>query len=190
MAPDPRIARSLEAYQRLGQRVAEEMAEQIEAAAALVGQVLGDGGKVLLLGNGGSAAMAQHLAAELVGRYQRERAALAAVALTTDSSILTAVANDYDFDQVFSRQVQALARKEDLLWALSTSGQSKNVLQALSTGRAMGCQTLALSGKGGGPMAALADCCLVLPSDDTARIQEAQLLVGHLICELVEAGLE
>lgn len=188
LTPRARVDRALSQ----GQRALEALgglADQIEAAARLVSEVLAAGNKVLICGNGGSAAQAQHFAAELVGRYGRERRGLPAIALTTDTSILTAVANDYAFERVFARQVEALAGPGDLLWALSTSGESANVLRALEAGRAAGAHNLCLGGGSGGAMVALADRCLLAPADDTARIQELHLLVGHLICELVEAAL-
>lgn len=188
LTPRARVVRALEQSQRALEALGG-LADQIEAAARLVSEVLAAGNKVLICGNGGSAAQAQHFAAELVGRYGRERRGLPAIALTTDTSILTAVANDYAFERVFARQVEALARSGDLLWALSTSGESDNVLRALEAGRAAGCHNLCLGGRGGGAMVALADRFLLAPADDTARIQELHLLVGHLICELVEAAL-
>jgi D-sedoheptulose 7-phosphate isomerase len=188
LTPRQRVERAL----GQGRQALEELSglvDQIEAAGRLVEEVLAAGNKVLICGNGGSAAQAQHFAGELVGRFCRERRGLPAIALTTDTSILTAVANDYAFERVFARQVEALAGPGDLLWALSTSGESANVLRALEAGRAAGCRSLCLGGRDGGAMVALADCCLAAPADDTARIQELHLLLGHLICELVEAAL-
>jgi len=147
------------------------------------------GGKVLFFGNGGSAADAQHLATEYVVRYQSTRPALRAVALTTDTSLLTACANDMGFDEVFARQVEALARPGDVLVLHSTSGESPNVLRAAQAARARGVAVVAFLGRGGGQLKDLADLSLVVPSDDTARIQEIHLAVEHLICEMVEEQL-
>ena len=145
------------------------------------------GNKVLLCGNGGSAADCQHLAAELVVRYTRRRRALPAIALTTDTSILTAHANDFGFDTVFARQLEALARPGDVLWAFSTSGASPNVNAALETGHALDLHTVAFTGRDGGRSAQLAHEALIVTSDVTAHIQEAHLFVGHFICDAIEA---
>jgi len=158
----------------------------LEAIARGMVSTLKAGGKILWCGNGGSAADAQHLAAELVGRFRRERRAIASVALTTDSSILTSVANDYGFETVFSRQVDALGRSGDLLVGLSTSGNSPNVIAALVAARAQGMATVGFSGAGGGRMARLADHLFAVESSDTARIQEAHILAGHMLCDWIE----
>jgi D-sedoheptulose 7-phosphate isomerase len=147
---------------------------------------LKSGGKILLFGNGGSAADAQHLAAEFVNRLMVERPPLAALALTTDTSILTAVANDYDFLQVFAKQVRALGRPGDLALGLSTSGDSPNVVEGLQAARGLGLKTLALSGRDGGPVAAAAELALIVPSWNTPRIQEVQITIGHVLCDLVD----
>ncbi len=165
-----------------------EMVPAIERAGQMWIETLKKGGKILFAGNGGSAADAQHLAAELVGRFERENG-FAALALTTDSSTLLALANDYSFQQVFSRQVQALAREGDLLVAISTSGNSGNVLEAVKSARDLGCRTLGFSGGSGGQLMALCDHCLVAPSQRVCRIQEAHITLGHILCELVEASL-
>ncbi len=182
-----RIRQYLKESADLKLRVAETLAEDILEAARLIHQSLKNGGKLLLLGNGGSAADAQHLAAELVGRYKKERRALPALALTVDTSALTAVGNDYSFDQVFSRQVEALARKGDVVIGISTSGNSENVLRALKSARTLGAATIALLGKGGGRAKDLAQVALIVPSDDTARIQETHITIGHILCELIDA---
>lgn len=148
------------------------------------------GNKLLLFGNGGSAADAQHLATEYVVRYQSSRPALRAVALTTDSSLLTACANDLGFDEVFARQVEALARAGDVLSLHSTSGESPNVIRAAQAAKARGVTVIALLGKAGGPLKELADVALVVPSDDTARIQELHLAIEHVVCEMVEERLK
>lgn len=144
------------------------------------------GGKILFFGNGGSAADAQHLAAELLVRYRVNRKALAAIALTTDTSVLTACANDYSFDGIFARQVEALARPGDVLIGISTSGKSPNVVKALETGKAMGCVAAGLAGGDGGLMKDLCDPLLVVPSKIVARIQEMHILIGHALCDRVE----
>ena len=170
----------------LKQRVAAEQGDAVVAAARLLAGVFQAGGKVLLFGNGGSAADAQHLAAEFVNRFQVERPPLAALALTTDTSILTAVGNDYDFLQIFAKQVRALGRPGDLAWGISTSGNSPNVVEGLKVARELGLATLALSGRDGGPVAAAADLALVVPSRNTPRIQEVQITIGHVLCDLVD----
>lgn len=142
--------------------------------------------RVYWFGNGGSAADAQHLAAEFVNRFRRERRGLPSVALTTDSSVLTSISNDYGYDKVFSRQVEALSVEGDLLVGISTSGNSRNVYLALETAREMGVFTVAFTGQGGGDMAAMADLGLCIPSKDTARIQEGHILCGHMLCDWVE----
>lgn len=169
--------------------VVRELARQqgvIEAIALAMTAALLGGGKILWCGNGGSAADCQHLAAEIVGRFRRERRGLPSIALTTDSSILTAVANDYGFECVFSRQVQALAHPGDVLVGISTSGNSKNVVMALEQGRSMGVTTIALTGAGGGKLGVIADHTLAVASTDTARIQEAHILIGHMLCDWLE----
>jgi D-sedoheptulose 7-phosphate isomerase len=170
----------------LKQRFAAEQGEAVVAAAQKIAAVFQAGGKLLLFGNGGSAADAQHLAAEFVNRFQVERPPLAALALTTDTSILTAVANDYDFLQVFAKQVRALGRPGDLAWGISTSGSSPNVVEGLQAARDVGLATLALSGRDGGPVAAAADLALIVPSRNTPRIQEVHLTIGHVLCDLVD----
>ena len=170
----------------LKQRVAAEQGKAVVAAARLLAGVFQAGGKVLLFGNGGSAADAQHLAAEFVNRFQVERPPLAALALTTDTSILTAVGNDYDFLQIFAKQVRALGRPGDLAWGISTSGNSPNVVEGLKVARELGLATLALSGRDGGPVAAAAELALVVPSRNTPRIQEVHITIGHVLCDLVD----
>jgi D-sedoheptulose 7-phosphate isomerase len=162
--------------------------ETIERMARVVAQTLARGRTVFFCGNGGSAAEAQHLAAELVGRYRRDRAALPAVALTTDTSILTAVSNDYGFARVFARQVEGLGRRGDLLVALTTSGRSPSILEAVAAARARGMRVIGLTGAEGRAFARRCDAALVVPSRSTPRIQEMHLLVGHLLCEAAEAA--
>ena len=159
------------------------------AAAAAIVDALGGGGKLLVFGNGGSAADAQHLAAELVGRFTRERVALAAVALTTDTSVLTSVANDYAFERVFARQVEALGRSGDVALGISTSGASPNVVAALEAARALGMQTIALTGSDGGAVGHAAAIHLNVPSAVTARVQEVHRTLLHVICDIVEQSV-
>jgi D-sedoheptulose 7-phosphate isomerase len=147
------------------------------------------GNKILIFGNGGSAADAQHIAAEFVNRFIIERPPLPAIALTTDTSILTSIGNDYDFSEIFSKQVRALGQPGDIAWGISTSGNSPNVLKALELAKRMGLVTLALTGKDGGPIAKMADLCLNVSSSSTARIQETHITAGHAICELVDIKL-
>ena len=151
-----------------------------------VGRERREGHTVLLFGNGGSAADAQHLAAEFVNRFQVERPPLAAIALTTDTSILTAVGNDYDFQEVFVKQIQALGKKGDVAWGISTSGTPANVVKGLEIAKKQGLQTLALTGRDGGIMARMADICLIVPSYETPRIQEVHIAIGHILCDLVD----
>jgi D-sedoheptulose 7-phosphate isomerase len=171
------------------QEAAQSLAEPVAAAAAMVLAALRAGHKVLLCGNGGSAADAQHIAAELVGRYTRERPGYPAIALTTDTSNLTAIGNDYGFDRIFARQVEALGQAGDVLIAISTSGNSPNVLRAVEQAQALGMATVGLAGRDGGALVAATDLCLVAPHDVTARIQELHITIGHILCDLVEAAL-
>jgi D-sedoheptulose 7-phosphate isomerase len=180
--------RSLHEHRALfGRMLALEGA--VAQAAALMTQALEAGHKLMFCGNGGSAADSQHLAAELTGRFVRERRALAALALTTDTSALTCIANDYDFDQVFERQVCALGRAGDCLIGISTSGKSPNLLRAFAAARGLGLRTIGLLGRDGGALAALSDVPVIVPGQSTARIQEAHIFIGHSLCALVEEGL-
>jgi len=158
----------------------------IEAVQA-IRKALRANGKVLLCGNGGSAADSQHIAAELVGRFRKERRALAAIALTTDTSILTSVGNDYGYEQVFARQVEALGAPGDVAIGISTSGNSKNVIAALAAAKKLNMTTVSLTGGDGGALAKISDININVPSKDTARVQETHICVGHVLCELVEA---
>jgi D-sedoheptulose 7-phosphate isomerase len=167
-------------------RFAEMAAADIAAAVALVAECLRGGHKLLLCGNGGSAAEAQHIAAELVGRFRLERAAFPAIALTTNTSIITAIGNDYGFDDVFSRQVGALGAPGDVLFAYSTSGTAKNVLRAIQAAKIVGMKTIGFTGPGGGAMTHQCDVCIQAPSKDTPIIQECHTAAGHTICRLVE----
>jgi len=181
---DQAIADHLEVVTQLYQ-----MRPHLQSIAETMCACLHAGGKILWCGNGGSAADAQHLAAELVGRFRRERRGLASVALTTDTSILTSIGNDYGYEAIFSRQIEALGRPQDLLVGFSTSGNSPNVAQALTKARALGMHTVAFTGIGGGMMAKLADNLFAVPSNDTARIQEVHILAGHMLCDWIELDI-
>jgi D-sedoheptulose 7-phosphate isomerase len=181
------VAASLREGSDLRLKVAGNCGRQIVEAALLISHCLAAGGKLLLFGNGGSAADAQHLAAEFVGRFVVERPGLAAIALTTDSSILTAVANDYGFERVFARQIEALGRPDDVAIGLSTSGLSANVLAAMKQAANQNLKTIGLSGKDGGLLARTSDVSVTVPATNTARIQECHIAIGHIWCELVEA---
>jgi D-sedoheptulose 7-phosphate isomerase len=171
----------------------------LEGVVMLEGDILGaveawksaltGGGKVIFCGNGGSAADAQHLAAELMGRFLLDRAPMSAVSLTVDTSALTAIGNDYDFDNVFSRQLRGIGREGDVLFGMSTSGNSANVLRAFETARDMGITTIGLTGEGGGRMADLSDILIAVPHRQTNHIQEAHIAIGHMICAMVEDNL-
>lgn len=171
------------------EQTAEALAPAFVELVCVCTRAVADGRKIIFLGNGGSAADAQHLAAELVVRFRKDRPAIPALALTTDSSILTAGGNDLGFGEIFARQVEALGRPGDVLVALSTSGRSPNVLRAVSAARAMGLSTVALTGAGGGDLAGLADLVLAVPSRTTARIQEMHILIGHMLCAGIETSL-
>lgn len=186
MAETENVAGQLQTLARLAEQVASEMSGEIAELAALFEETLRAGGTLFFCGNGGSAADAQHLAAEYVIRFRRQRRALPAMALTTDTSILTAGGNDLGFEAVFARQVEALGDEGDLLVLHSTSGESENLLRAAEAARAAGVRTVALLARGGGRLAGAVDRALVLPTDETARAQELQLAVEHVICDLVD----
>lgn len=175
---------------RIHEQTAVRLAEKIEQATQMIIQALRGGGKVAFCGNGGSAADAQHLASELVGSFQIEnRPPLPAIALTTDSSVLTSLSNDFGYDAVFRKQVEALLRPGDVLVALTTSGNSPNCLQAIAAAAKQGIDTIALTGADGGAIADMADLCLMVPEEQTARIQEVHITIGHTFCELIEQAL-
>jgi D-sedoheptulose 7-phosphate isomerase len=184
-----RVRRSFEASAALKRETERACGDAIDRAAELLIESLRGGGRVLAFGNGGSASDAQHFAAELAGRFERERPALPATALTANTSDLTAIGNDYGFERVFARQVEAHGRPGDLVLAISTSGGSPNVLEAVSEARSRGLSSIGLVGKGGGKLAGMVDVPIVVPSDATARIQEAHITVLHVLCELVDAAL-
>ncbi|RXK01300.1 phosphoheptose isomerase [Arcobacter sp. CECT 8986] len=183
------IADEFQAHLETINNVINNMQEKVEAASQLAVDTLKNGNKILLCGNGGSAADAQHIAAELTGRYKTERRGLPGIALTTDTSALTAIGNDYGYDRVFDRQVEALANKGDLVIGISTSGNSKNVLSALNLAKELGCKTVGLTGRDGGAMNEACDVNLVVPSNDTPRIQEMHILIGHTICQIIDNEL-
>ena len=166
----------------------ESNVDNLIKAADMLAACLAADGKVLIFGNGGSAADAQHLAAEFVNRFQIERPPLAAIALTTDTSVLTSIGNDYHFDDIFSQQIRALGKKGDIAWGLSTSGNSPNVVKAVKTAQKMGISTIGMTGRGG-ELAECADLVLAVDSDNTARVQETHITLGHILCELLERKL-
>ncbi|MCK4293796.1 MAG: SIS domain-containing protein [Planctomycetes bacterium] len=180
------IIQTIETHREMLAQLQQSAAETIAAAARLITETLKNNGTVYLCGNGGSAADAQHIAAELIGRFRRERKALAAVALSTDTSILTSIANDYAYEDVFARQVEALVKQGDVLWAFSTSGASANVIAAAKLAKQKGATVLAFTGRANSTLEQLADICLCADSESTARSQEMHQLAYHIICDLVE----
>jgi len=171
---------------KTAQATLEYIANPLEIAANLCINALKNGGKILIFGNGGSAADAQHIAAEFVGRYKVERKGLPAIALTTDTSALTSISNDYGYARVFDRQVEALANKGDVAIGISTGGSSGNVISALKLAKGMGCITIGFSGRDGGEMNDVCNVNLVVPAEDTPRIQEMHIVIGHTICHLID----
>jgi D-sedoheptulose 7-phosphate isomerase len=163
-----------------------DLTDSVEASAKLCINSLKNGGKILLFGNGGSAADAQHIAAELVGRYKINRKGLSAIALTTDTSVLTSIANDFKYVNIFSRQVEAIANPEDVVIGISTSGKSPNIIKALMTASKLGCNTIGFSGKDGQEMNKVCMVNIVAPSSNTPRVQETHIIIGHTICHLIE----
>ena len=180
------LTNSLQEHLATIQNLLDAALPKIEQSGQMICEALTSGRKVLLCGNGGSAADAQHIAAELVGCYEKQRRSWPAIALTTDTSALTAVSNDLGYDQVFARQVAGLAQTGDVLIAISTSGKSKNVLRAAERARDLGCKTIALTGVTAEPLGALCDVVVAVPSSRTSRIQEAHITIGHLWCEMVD----
>jgi D-sedoheptulose 7-phosphate isomerase len=166
----------------------EDLLSLIKEAGELCLNALKNGNKIMLCGNGGSAADSQHIAAELSGRFKKERIPLAGIALTTDTSALTAIGNDYGYEYVFSRQLEALGKEGDVLIAISTSGNSPNVIKAIESAKKTGMKVITLSGKDGGKMRKTGDVNIVIPSNDTPRIQEMHIMVGHMICALIDGG--
>ena len=178
---------SIAQHQAVFNQLVEEQSEAIEHCLSLMWETLLKGNKILICGNGGSAADAQHFAAELVGRFEKKRRGLPSIALTTDTSALTAIGNDYGFERIFARQVEALAVSGDLLIGISTSGDSPNVISAIMTARQIGCQTIGMSGAKGKKLASLCDATVLVPSERTARIQEAHIAIIHIWCEMIDA---
>jgi D-sedoheptulose 7-phosphate isomerase len=183
------LQRSLQEHLEAIQALLQTRLAEIKSSGEMICAALDRGHKILLCGNGGSAADAQHIAAELVGRYELERRAWPSIALTTDTSALTALSNDFGYEEVFARQVQALAGEGDVLIALSTSGSSPNVIRAAEAAIKLKCRTIALTGGSGGPLNSLCDISVSVPSHRTSRIQEAHITIGHLWCEMVDAHL-
>src|SRR5882757_6653201 len=173
-------------HQHIIQKVIDSLTGDIETACEMMVSALKKGNKVLLAGNGGSAADAQHIAAELSGRFVKERKALPGIALTTDTSALTSIANDYGYEYAFSRQLEALAKHGDLFIGISTSGNSPGILKAFETAKKLNCKTLGFSGRDGGKMNGICDLNIIVPSDITARIQEIHILIGHILCKAVD----
>lgn len=184
------IKAEMESHAEVFAKVSASMNHHIYTAAILCVEALKRGNKIILFGNGGSAADAQHIAAELTGRYKTDRVSLPAIALTTDTSALTAIGNDFGFDKIFSRQLEAFAQKGDVVIAISTSGNSANVLEAMKLAKQRECKIVGLSGKGGGAMNEWCDINLVIPSDNTPRIQEMHILIGHILCQIVDSVYE
>ena len=184
MKPD--IAKHIKEGIEVKQRILDGMLPQIEKASQVMADCLKQGHKLLFCGNGGSASDSQHLAAEFVGRYEKERRALPAIALTTDTSILTAVGNDYGYERVFERQIEALGQKGDVLFAISTSGNSKNVINAVEKAKQLGIYVIGFTGGEGGLLKIAANLALVIPSKKTSRIQESHIMIGHILCECVD----
>lgn len=170
-------------------KMADMMAEKIQSAVNMILKSLSLGGKIILFGNGGSAADAQHIAAELVGRFNKDRKSLPAIALTTNTSILTSLSNDYDFKFVFLKQLEGLLNKKDIVIAISTSGSSPNILLGVRFAKGIGAKIIGLTGKTGGKIGGIVDLCLKVPSEVTCRIQEGHITIGHIICGLVEESL-
>ncbi len=170
-------------------RFAKESIKEIAQASNIIHKSLKSGGKILVFGNGGSAADSQHIAAEFVNRYLKERRALPAIALTTDSSILTSVGNDSSFDNIFLKQIEALGKKGDVAWGISTSAKSPNIIRALEFAKSEGLKTIGFTGRDAGKINKIVDCCISVPSTSTPRVQELHITVAHIICELVEDAI-
>ncbi|MEE9430259.1 MAG: D-sedoheptulose 7-phosphate isomerase [Melioribacteraceae bacterium] len=183
---DKTILNELETHKATIEKVIETLQTDIKQACEMTVDTIGKGNKVILFGNGGSAADAQHIAAEFTGRYKTERKALPAIALTTDTSALTAIGNDYGYERVFDRQLEALAQPGDLLIGISSTGNSLNVIRAFNLGKELGCKSIGLSGKGGGKFNGTCDLNVIVPSDNTPRVQEMHILIGHTICQVVD----
>jgi len=183
------ILLQLKSHRKVIEAIEQQLISTIAAVAEIISESLKNGKKLLVMGNGGSAADAQHMAAEIIGRFKMERRGLPAIALTTDSSILTAIANDYGFEMVFRRQVEALAVQGDVVMGITTSGSSPNVRAALDLAGEMGCRTIGLLGGDGGTIKDCVEIALTVPATDTPRIQEGHITIIHIICDLVEKRL-
>jgi D-sedoheptulose 7-phosphate isomerase len=181
-----KIVIELKEHNGVIEKILSEQTEKINEIARLIINCYKNGGKVILFGNGGSAADAQHIAAELVGQYQLQRKGLPAIALTTNTSILTSIGNDYGFDKIFERQIESLVTNEDIVIGISTSGNSENVLKGILKAKEKGAQTIAFTGKNGGKLKDKVNILLNIPSNNTPRIQEAHITIGHIICGIVE----
>ncbi|MEE8480335.1 MAG: D-sedoheptulose 7-phosphate isomerase [Desulfobacterales bacterium] len=179
------ILKNLEESIEVKDRFIKNNIDLISKGAEMIATCLASGHKILIFGNGGSAADAQHITAEFVNRFNIERSPLAAIALTTDTSIITSIGNDYHFDEIFSKQIKALGKKNDIAWGISTSGNSKNIIQAINAAKDIGISTIGLTGRGG-KLAESADLVFSVESDVTARIQEAHITLGHILCDLVD----
>jgi D-sedoheptulose 7-phosphate isomerase len=186
---DSKFQQNLDEHRALFARL-ESLSGPVTQAAELIAHTLSSGHKLMLCGNGGSAADSQHLAAEFTGRFIKDRKPLAAIALSTDTSALTCIANDYSFDEVFYRQVLGLGLAGDCLMAISTSGNSKNVLRAVEAARSLKMRTIGLLGRDGGQLAGLCEVAIIVPSNTTARIQEAHIMIGHTLCGMIEESLQ
>ena len=184
------VKQNIRQHQEVFSKLVSESLPSIIACGEIICEAIANGKKILLCGNGGSAADSQHIATELVGRYEQERRGLPAIALTVDTSALTAIGNDYGFERVFARQVEALANEGDVLIGISTSGNSPNVLAAVMTANKIGCKTIGLTGATGKKLAGLCHACVLVPSTRTSRIQEAHISVGHIWCEMVEKEIQ
>lgn len=180
------IKKSIKESIQLKEKILQGLVPQIEAAANLLIQTLKNGHKILIFGNGGSAADSQHIAAELVGRYKKNRGGLPAIALTANTSNLTAIANDFGYEEVFSRQIEALGKKGDAVIGITTSGTSKNVIKGIKIAKTIGLKSVALSGCNKSELDELSDVCITVPSSDTPHVQEAHITIGHILCDQIE----
>ena len=180
------IIKELTAHKEVIEKVIDSLQQDIKRACEIALNTINSGNKIILVGNGGSAADAQHIAAEFTGRYKVERKGLPAIALTTDTSALTAIGNDYGYEFVFERQVEALANKGDLIIGISSTGNSANIINAFKKGKEIGCNSIGFSGKGGGKFNGACDLNIIVPSEDTPRVQEMHILIGHIICQIVD----
>jgi len=181
-----KILDEINEHQKLIKSSLNILASEIEIVSDTIIETFSNNGRLYIFGNGGSAADAQHIAAEMIGRYKLNRKSLPAIALTTDSSAITAIANDFSYDDIFQRQVYGLATKKDIVFGISTSGNSTNVIKGLIAGKEIGCKVIGLTGSNGGEMKKRCDNCIMIPSGNTPRIQELHILVGHIICDIVD----